>query len=163
MKRDPALVRLSHDHHQALVVAQQLRRANIQTSDEARAAFLAFWDGHGRAHFWLEEEVLLPAYAAHGDSHHPVVAQVLCDHVAIRQRADALSRGPASTEADLNELGVRLAEHVRLEERQLFPLIEEAMPHTSLAAVADAFEQAERATRESGQPASEANPPTIAP
>jgi hypothetical protein len=163
MKRDPALVRLSHDHHQALVVAQQLRRATAQTSYEARAAFLAFWEGHGRAHFWLEEEVLLPAYAAHGDSHHPVVAQVLCDHVAIRQRADALSRDRASTEADLNELGAKLAEYVRLEERQLFTLIETTMPHASLAAVADAFEQAERATHESGQAASQTNPPTIAP
>jgi hemerythrin HHE cation binding domain-containing protein len=145
MKRDPALVSLSHDHHQALFVAQKLRRATRQTGDEARAAFLAYWKGHGRAHFRLEEEVLLPAYAGYGDPHHPLVAQVLCDHVVIRNRADALARDGAATVADLHALGVRLAQHVRLEERELFPLIESAMPPAQLAAVAAALESAEHA------------------
>jgi hypothetical protein len=145
MKRDPALVSLSRDHHQALFVAQKLRRASAQTADEARAAFLAYWEGHGGAHFRLEEEVLLPAYAGHGDSHHPLVVQVLCDHVAIRHRADALARVGDATVADLNALGVRLAQHVRLEERELFPLIESAMPPAQLAAVAAALESAEHA------------------
>ena len=139
MKRDPALVSLSRDHHQALFVAQKLRRATTQTTDEARTAFLAYWEGHGSGHFRLEEEVLLPAYAGHGDSYHPLVAQVLCDHVAIRHRADVLARGRAATVADLHALGVRLAQHVRLEERELFPLIESAMPPAQLAAVAAAL------------------------
>ena len=144
MKRDPALTSLSRDHHQALVVAQQLRRATAETAGEARAGFLAYWDGHGRTHFRLEEEVLLPAYAGHGDPHHPLVGRALCDHVAIRHRADALAHDPASTVAALNELGVCLADHVRLEERELFPLVEHAMPAAQLAAVAVALEQAER-------------------
>jgi Hemerythrin HHE cation binding domain len=143
VKRDPSLISLSRDHHQALSVAQQLRRVDGETVEEARAAFLAFWAGHGRAHFRLEEDVLLPAFAGHGDSHHPLVARVLCDHVAIRQRADALTRNRAATVATLQELGVRLADHVRLEERELFPLIERAMPASQLAALADALDQAE--------------------
>jgi hypothetical protein len=143
MKRDPALASLSHDHHQALFVAQKLRRATTQTATEARAAFLAYWEGHGRAHFRLEEEVLLPAYAAYGDPYHPLVARVLCDHVAIRSRADVLARDGISPVAALHELGVRLAEHVRLEERELFPLIEGAMPAAQLAAVSVALELAE--------------------
>jgi Hemerythrin HHE cation binding domain len=145
MKRDPALVSLSRDHHQALFVAQKLRRATTQTADEARTAFLAYWEGHGRAHFRLEEEVLLPAYAGYGNPHHPVVAEVLCDHVAIRRRADVLARVGAATVADLHALGGRLAQHVRLEERELFPLIESAMPPAQLAAVAAALESAEHA------------------
>jgi hypothetical protein len=143
MKRDPALVSLSRDHHQALFVAQKLHRATAQTADEARASFLAYWEGHGRAHFRLEEEVLLPAYAAFGDPHHPLVEQVLCDHVAIRQQANALAGEGVPAMADLHELGDRLAEHVRLEERQLFPLVEGAIPAARLAAVAVALELAE--------------------
>ena len=142
MKRDPALVSLSHDHHQALFVAQQLRRASTETLDEARTAFLTYWQEHGRAHFRLEEEVLLPAYAAHGDPHHPLVAHALCDHVAIRHRADALAGDSPPTSAALNELGVSLADHVRLEERELFPLIESAMPAAALAALAASLEHA---------------------
>jgi hypothetical protein len=145
MKRDPALVSLSRDHHQALFVVQKLRRATTQTADEARTAVLAYWEGHGSAHFRLEDGVLLPAYAGHGDSHHPLVAEVLCDHVAIRHGADVLARGGAATVADLHELGVRLEQHVRLEERELFPLIESAMPPAQLAAVAAALELAEHA------------------
>ena len=45
--------------------------------------------------------------------------------------------------AILHELGTRLADHVRLEERQLFPLIEAALPTTRLATVATALEHAE--------------------
>jgi hypothetical protein len=146
VKRSPALVTLSHDHHQALSIAQKLRRATADTAGDARAAFVAYWDGDGRGHFRLEEEILLPAYAHHGDSHHPLVARALCDHVAIRARADALLVDQAPDPAVLHELGTCLADHVRLEERELFPLIEATLPAARLAAVATALERAERRT-----------------
>jgi hypothetical protein len=143
MKRDPALALLSRDHHQALVVAQRLRRATPGMCDTARTGFAAYWEARGRAHFRLEELVLLPAYAAHGDPYHPLVARVLCDHLAIRRSANALVSAPAPTAAVLHELGVRLADHVRFEEREVFPLIERAMPAERLAAVAAAMEDAD--------------------
>lgn len=146
MKRDPALVSLSHGHHRALFVALGLRRATAETADEASASFLDYWERHGRTHFRLEEEVLLPAYAAHGTAHHPLVAHALCDHVAIRQLAGGLTDGPAASVETLRELGSELAQHVRFEERELFPLIEAAMPAPALAALADALERAERAS-----------------
>jgi hypothetical protein len=151
MKRSPALVTLSRDHHQALSIAQKLRRATADTASNARAAFVAYWDRHGRGHFRLEEEILLPAYASHGDSHHPFVARALCDHAAIRARADALLVEEAPDPAVLHELGTYLADHVRLEERELFPLIEAALPAARLAAVANALDRAERGTG-SGRP-----------
>jgi hypothetical protein len=86
---------------------------------------------------------LLPAFAAHGDPHHPLVARVLCEHVAIRHRAEVVLGGADAGVADLHELGGLLADHVRLEERELFPLIERAMPTDALAIVAAALEQAE--------------------
>jgi hemerythrin-like domain-containing protein len=145
MKRDSALASLSRDHHQALFVAQVLRRATAETAGEARAAFLTYWEQHGRAHFRLEEEVLLPGYAEHGDSHHPLVARVLCDHVEIRHRANGLvHEDPAAVDA-LHRLGLRLGEHVRLEERELFPLIESALPADRLAALAVEMDRAEQA------------------
>jgi hypothetical protein len=140
MKRDPALTSLSHDHHQALFVALQLRRVTDETAESARAAFLAYWEEHGRAHFRAEEDVLLPAYAAHGSSHHPLVARALCDHVTIRRLADGLTESPPPSVGALQELGIELAHHVRFEERELFPLIEQAMPAEALAALAGALE-----------------------
>lgn len=143
MKRAPALTSLSRDHHQALFVAQKLRRASAGSAAEARAALVAYWEGHGRAHFRSEEEVLLPAYAAHGDPYDPLVARVLCDHVAIRQRVDALDRDSTATVGALHELGGLISDHVRLEERELFPLIESAIPAPQLAALAVALQHAE--------------------
>lgn len=140
MKRDPALVWLSRDHHQALAVALRLRRATAETASEARTDALRFWSTAGRAHFRLEEEVLLPAFACHGDAHHPLVARALCDHVAIRQRMDSLEHDRSPELACLHELGKILSEHVRLEERELFALIEHTLPDTDLAAVARALQ-----------------------
>jgi hemerythrin-like domain-containing protein len=143
MKRSPAIASLSREHHQALFVAQELRRATDETAGEARGAALAYWDEHGKKHFRLEEEVLLPAYAAYGDPPHRLVARVLCDHVSLRGRFDRLALNRPASVTALRELGVELAAHVRLEERELFPLIEETLPAADLAAVAAALEQAE--------------------
>jgi hemerythrin-like domain-containing protein len=142
VKRDPALVSLSHDHHQALFVAQKLRRASAESADEARASFLAYWEEHGRAHFRLEEEVLFPAYAGHDDPRRPLMAWALCDHAEIRSRAHAIAAEATTPVEVLNAFGIRLAEHVRLEERELFPQIEQTLPSDQLAEVAAALDRA---------------------
>lgn len=146
VKRDASLVSLSRDHHAALVVAQKLRRADPTTTDEARKALLAFWEPHGRAHFRLEEEILLPAFAARGDPHHPLVARALCDHVAIRHLVGVLAHRRPHERSDLHRLGLLLAAHVRLEEQELFPLIESTLSASQRAALAKALQRAERST-----------------
>lgn len=146
MKRSAALASLSRDHHQALFVAQRLRRADEDTAEDARAAFQAYWTAHGRRHFRLEEETLLPGYAAYGDARHPLVLAVLGDHVVLRHLAQRLAAQLTVSPAALHELGERLASHVRMEERELFPLIEDAMPAAELIVLAEALERAEAAT-----------------
>ena len=138
----PALVTLSHDHHLALYVARTLTRATTETAGDGRAVFVECWDEHGREHFRLEEEIVLPAYARHGDPHRPLAAQALCDKVDIRARADAHARRDARP-GHPARARAHLVDHVRLEERQLFALIEAALPTTRLATVATALEHAE--------------------
>lgn len=142
MKRSASLASLSRDHHQALAVAQRLRRVTDASAAEARAAFLAYWEGHGRLHFRLEEEVLFPAYASHGNPHDPVVLRALGDHAMIRHRAAALAAATCADRDALSQLGAELAAHVRLEEREVFPLIERVMPERELDALAQALEAA---------------------
>ena len=137
MKRSAALTSLSRDHHQALFAAHTLRGATEPRIADVRRAFLSFWYGHGQAHFALEEAILLPAFSDHGDPHHILVARTLCDHVDIRGRANVLARTDRPQLAELHELGFRLAAHVRLEERRLFPLIERTMPPVALSALAN--------------------------
>jgi hemerythrin-like domain-containing protein len=141
--RDPALHPLSHDHHKALAVALRLKRANSDSARHASQAFLQFWHEEGQAHFRLEEEILLPAYAEHGGADDPLIEQVLTEHLAIRRRATRLERSIDEPVWAVRELGGQLAEHVRLEERQLFPRIEELLPAAELQRLAAAFAHAE--------------------
>src|SRR5690242_1912027 len=113
MKRSLALKELSRDHQNALAIALALRRAGPDDRAEARANFLAFWRGHGSRHFRIEEEVLLPRFAARGGASEPSVRRVLEEHAAIRYLALELEDGEASLDS-LRRLGQQLGEHVRL-------------------------------------------------
>jgi hypothetical protein len=117
-----SLVPLSREHLHALVIARRLRDADTDDAQEARQAFLLFWQAGGRAHFRAEEEVLFPTFAAHADPYAPLILRALGDHVALRRDALALEAGETEP-AELRRVGTALAAHVRMEERQLFPLI----------------------------------------
>jgi hemerythrin-like domain-containing protein len=145
MKRNEALTPLSHDHHQALFQAMQLKRADEAGAREAVRAMVEFFDGHGALHFRVEEEVLLPAYVRDGgaDPADPAIARVLTDHVWIRARVAALRDAAETPVADVRELGARLDAHVRHEERVLFPAIEAALSPDQLAALGRAVAVAE--------------------
>ena len=143
MKRSEALQPLSRDHHRALEVALRLRRATEEDAVRVTRAFLFFWREHGALHFRVEEDVMLPAFARHGDPTSPDVVRVLTDHVEIRRRAADLEAAAEPDVADLNALGEMLNDHVRHEERVLFPLIEESLPPAELAALAQGIEEAE--------------------
>lgn len=134
MKRSAELKPLSHDHHQALFVAMQLKRASPEDSPFALQAFADFVEGTGDRHFRIEEEILLPAWLADagaGAEAAGMAARVAAEHLEIRVRARRLSAsGPAADE--LRELGALLERHVRFEERELFPLIEEALGEAAM-------------------------------
>ena len=140
MKRDPSFAPLSREHHQALFVAQKLRRAS--DPDAAGADFLTFWREHGRDHFRLEEEVVLPAWAAVAEPEADLMARIGIEHARIRAAAEALQEKGMEL-ADLAALGDLLRDHVRFEERELFPRIEAALGEEGLARIAPAIASAE--------------------
>ncbi len=144
MKRAEELRSLSRDHHEALVIAKRLRQASNTDIRDVVSEFRRFWQVHGRRHFRIEEEILLPAYERFGDASDEAVVRVLTDHVTIRRRAAELDEDASITSKVLHELGHLLDEHVRYEERVLFPLIERALPPEHLAWLAAAIEEAEK-------------------
>jgi iron-sulfur cluster repair protein YtfE (RIC family) len=134
MKRAAPLQQLSRDHHRALVVARRLKRADSSTALEAGRVFSEFWRSDGEEHFQREEQVLLPGVAAYVEPDTSVVVRVLTDHVRIRHLA---ARAGDSPEPEtLHELGTSLEGHVRLEERELFPLLERVVPEAELVQLA---------------------------
>jgi hemerythrin HHE cation binding domain-containing protein len=143
LKRAAALQGLSRDHHQALAIALSLRRARPgHEAVGAQDLFLRFWREAGQMHFRIEEEVLLPRFAAACGADNPIIARVLFDHAAIRLGALSLLAGPSPAE-ELHALGRRLAAHIRLEERGLFPEIEEALDPDALERLGADLERAE--------------------
>lgn len=148
MKRDEALTPLSHDHHQALFRALQLKRCEADDAAAAVAGMIEFFDDHGSRHFRVEEDVLLPGYVRHGgvDSDDEAIARVLTDHVWIRAKVEELRAADRISVDAAHELGERLDEHVRHEERVLFPAIEAALSSEQLAQLGRAVAAAEGGT-----------------
>jgi hemerythrin-like domain-containing protein len=145
MKRAEALQSLSRDHHRALEAALKLKRATGEDAPVVRQEFLEFWRDHGALHFRVEEDVLLPAVAHRVDPADPAVVRVLTDHVGIRRMASDLESTKAAGPAELKALGAMLDDHVRHEERVLFPMIEAALSDDELSKLAQRVEEAERA------------------
>ncbi|HET8565863.1 MAG TPA: hemerythrin domain-containing protein [Solirubrobacterales bacterium] len=140
MKRAEALQPLSRDHLKALLAAKRLREATDAAS--AAQGFLEFWRTEGRHHFRVEEEVLLPGWALHGAVDRVAVGRMLEEHLAIRRGALRAAAEVASLE-ELRDLGQLLDDHVRFEERELFPMVEDALASEDLARLAVAIARAE--------------------
>jgi hemerythrin-like domain-containing protein len=140
MKRTEALRPLSRDHLKSLLAAKRLRNA----TDAAQAGrdFLEFWKTEGQHHFRVEEEVLLPGWALHCPVDRVAVARMLEEHLAIRRGALRAGAKEASLE-ELRDLGRLLDDHVRFEERELFPMVERALAPEDLGRLAIAIERAE--------------------
>ena len=139
MKRHPALVPLSREHHQVLLLAQGLRddgpptlRAALPATVEARAArALEEWEARIAPHFAYEERTLLPALEGHDAALDAEVARVREEHDRIRGLVVALRAEP--TADALHALGEALVAHVRAEERGLFEVAQAALGEARLA------------------------------
>jgi hypothetical protein len=142
-RRSEALAGLSRDHHHALMHALELKRAVGSDAAGVWERFAAFWEEEGNAHFAEEEGVLLPAYAGVADPAHPVVVRTLLEHLLIRAKIAAIGAQNAPSVSELNLLGTWLEVHVRLEERALFPLIEDALPAAALRELAKSLTDGE--------------------
>lgn len=108
---------LSREHHQALVLGRDCKRA----TDAEVAALLARIAAHHRevlvAHF-AAEEALLRRHAAAVPA--ALQARTRADHAWLRARVQAMPQ----TAAAIAEYGQRLTDHVRFEERVLWPVLQ---------------------------------------
>lgn len=126
MQRDPRLRKLSSDHHHALVLARRL----TTLAGEPREVLALAFERELAPHFRIEEELLLPALHAAGLSN--LAERTQADHDRLRALATAAGAGDASAVAAFAAL---LVEHVRFEERELFPACEAHLPADVLDAV----------------------------
>lgn len=138
MKRHPALAPLSDDHHHELVQARRLRAA-ADDGPEARlaagAAYVELFFTETVEHFRREEDELFPVYLRQEGADTELVERILREHMELHGLARALraevAGGDAAAET-LRTLGTLLSDHVRLEERELFEAIQQAVPSSEL-------------------------------
>lgn len=133
MKRSPQLEPLSDDHHNALVLARRCRHAAESAASEASVAEL--WHELRRRfaaelepHFAVEERLLLPALTDAGES--ALAERTRGEHARLRA---LVASAPAAERAAA--FGKLLHDHVRFEERTLFPRAEAVLPAPLLEAV----------------------------
>ena len=141
MKRHPALVGLSEDHHHELVQARRLLMAagaDADTRLEAARTYVDAFFTDTVEHFRREEETVLPLYARQPTADAGLLERVLREHMELHGLARALRAEVAAEDvsgATLEELGSLLRDHVRLEERELFEDVQRIVPPAELDAL----------------------------
>ena len=140
MKRHPALVALSHDHHEILLVARLLRRRGASVAgggrlDERRQCQVVrqFEDGL-RAHFRVEEGALRVA-AGSGEARTGELLRVSTGAHRHLERMLLAVRCDTVTGAELVQLGESLHGYVREQERDLFQELQRVLSEPELAQV----------------------------
>lgn len=143
MKRHPSLASLSRDHHHALVLARDARRLLPEQSQD-RSAFIADlrrrFDAELAPHFVIEERELVGRSVASGEPLASLAARVVADHDALRALVASLE--PTLLAPQCEAFGAQLEEHVRFEEREWFPALEEHLGSDVLARLVGALRPA---------------------
>lgn len=125
LKRHESLIPFSRDHYVGLVQSQHLLKAAKEDDTSRRKAvadFIDVWAIEVEPHF-SDEERLLPRFMCESDA-----VRFEADHARIRSLAKqaADQRRQIAPDAEwMRELGQTLHDHIRWEERQLFPTIEQ--------------------------------------
>ena len=137
MQRDPRLQGLSEEHQHSLALAQNARwAAGRERGLEPETTWrevLAAYEAELAKHFEVEERLLLPALrkADQGE----LVERTLGDHSSLRA---ILQEDTGDLQDRLLRFGETLHNHIRFEEREMFPVCEEVLPGDILDAVAKA-------------------------
>lgn len=151
MKRHSALIPLSHDHHEGLVLAQCLIRGYskapaIQWPDTAEgqsAEVAAFFERALHPHFQAEESVVFPVARERLDAEgRELVERLVEEHRRMRDLARQVGEQP-SNRSLLQEFGKVLEGHIRLEEQFLFEALQEALSEEELQRMGRRLESSE--------------------
>lgn len=138
MKRHPALYPLSHDHHQGLILAQQLKKGAPHykgmpsTLEGKRDYTIQFYNSELKRHFADEEEILFPYVTGKNAELDKLISEIISEHRSMERLISALENTD-NHESTMDELGWLLEKHIRNEERELFPAIEEILTEGQLS------------------------------
>ena len=129
MKRHEALAPLSRDHHGSLILAQLLKKGapaykGLPVDDAGKASYaIRQFEQHIKDHFQQEEEMLEMINTRHKEIER-LGKEIRDEHVLLEALFYSLGNS-ASLQDTMDELGSKLDAHIRKEERELFPLLQQ--------------------------------------
>lgn len=125
MKREEQLQPLSHQHHNGLMAALLLKKGVGKQADPLVMDdfIVSVWNGELRNHF-IKEEVYLHPHVLQIPLLMEKYEQMKTEHHQIRHLIDAIRNGDSGV-ALITKFYTLLEKHIRFEERDLFPFIEE--------------------------------------
>lgn len=129
MKRHESLVQLSRDHHQALILAQLIKKnapayKGMPTTLPGKIIYAVnLFNTELKKHF-EKEEAMLQLVNEMYPAINKISGEIFEEHIALSALFLSLE-GSADQENLLDELGNKLDAHIRKEERILFPLIQD--------------------------------------
>jgi iron-sulfur cluster repair protein YtfE (RIC family) len=131
IKRSKQLTPLSKDHHDGLLFAWKIRQGLKNEADVRLIAEYVqwFWKNHLEQHFREEEQILAPHLPADNE----LLKQMFDEHENIEAMIHINENIPDATL--LSNLAQVIDDHIRFEERVLFPYAEKIVPEKELNSV----------------------------
>lgn len=145
MKRHSALIRLSKDHHQALLLAQVLMMIDkaykgYPTDTRGKADYtISFFNIELIKHFKIEEEVLFQHVKNLDPELDELINEISAEHKNFYELIEIIRNNRESSEI-LMEFGKFLESHIRKEERVLFEMIQKIAPDSLLREIKEKIE-----------------------
>lgn len=140
IKRNKHILHLSKDHHFTLLFSWKIRQGlkNGVDPDRIKKYVDYFWQRDMQSHFREEEEILFAPL------HDDKVKKALEEHRQIEQQVKAVLKESMASgmPEQLSVLADEVDEHVRYEERELFPHIEKTLTGRQLEQIGAQLENA---------------------
>jgi len=136
MKRNINLQELSKDHHHGLLFAWKIRQGlkNQASFFRIKDYILYFFNNSLLSHFKEEETVILPFLADEND----LKQKVIKDHRSLEAMVSKISVREEAE--DLLQLAELLEQHIRFEERSLFPFLQQQLTDVELDKIGSQIE-----------------------
>lgn len=134
MKRYEQLKKLSREHHGSLSMAKKIAEIVVTGNDsdllQAMNQVQQYYNDELESHFQHEEQTLFSIIFQNYAEHRDIATALLKEHGQIRVLVQGITM--ATAKKDLAEFALLLKDHTRVEERQLFPVVQEVFTSEQL-------------------------------
>ncbi len=137
MKRHKALIRLSREHHDGLILAQIIKKGAPQYKGmpsnltDKKDYTINFFQNYLVKHFDDEENILMKFLKGRDTLLDNLFEQMINEHIEIKSLIDKI-KSKENYEDYLDKLGYTLEKHIRMEERELFDRIQNVIDNETL-------------------------------